>query len=105
MVDRLIKLPYKQPSKRSADSASEAKAVPNHNMTNTSPLRRLRLERGLSIQDVASAVGTHPGNLSKIERQARGASPALAERLAQYFGPELTELEILYPDRFSEAAA
>jgi transcriptional regulator with XRE-family HTH domain len=65
-----------------------------------SPLRRLRLERGLSIHDVASAVSTHPANLSKIERQIRGASPALAERLATFFQPDLTELEILYPDRF-----
>ena len=58
------------------------------------------MRRGLSIYVVADAVGTNPGNLSRVERAVQNASPALAERLATFFQPDLTELEILYPDRF-----
>lgn len=66
-------------------------------------LREIRMRRGLSIHAVAAAVGTNAGNLSRIERAVQSASPALAARLAHFFEPELSELEILYPDRFAEA--
>ena len=72
-------------------------------MKNT-PLRRARASKGLSIHQVAAAVGTNAGNLSRIERAVQAASPALAERLASYFEPDITELEVLYPERFLDQA-
>lgn len=69
------------------------------NVMKTTRLRDVRQARGLSIYTVAGAVRTDPGNLSRIERGTQNASPALAARLAAYFSPDLSELEILYPER------
>ena len=68
-------------------------------MTN-SPLRRVRKAHGKTLQDVADAVGSDSGNLSRIERGMGVPSRRLAERLVQYFGGAVTEIELLYPERF-----
>ena len=65
------------------------------------PLRKIRHAREESIHQVAEAVGTNAGNLSRIENAKQKASPELAERLAKYFGYAVTEIQILYPERFS----
>jgi DNA-binding XRE family transcriptional regulator len=64
------------------------------------PLKATRLERRQTLQKVASAVGTDAGNLSRIENGKQRASPELAERLASHFGYAISEIQILYPDRF-----
>lgn len=64
------------------------------------PLRNARIESSLTITQVASAVGCDPGNLSRMERGIQRPSPEVAEKLAAYFGPKLTEIQILYPERF-----
>lgn len=64
------------------------------------PLRRVRLSTGRSIHDVAGAVRTTAGNLSRIENGKQRPSAALAARLAQEFGSQITEMQILYPERF-----
>lgn len=75
--------------------------MPDHRKPRTcSPLKKLRTERGLSIHRVAEAVGTHGGNLSRIENRRQRCSPELAERLARFFGYAITEIQILYPERF-----
>jgi transcriptional regulator with XRE-family HTH domain len=67
------------------------------------PLKRLRLKRKLTLLDVASAVGTDTGNLSRIESGAQ-KSVALAEKLVEYFGRDsICESEILYPDRYPDS--
>lgn len=66
------------------------------------PLRKLRNSRNLSIHTVAEAVGTNPGNMSRIENGKQRASPGLAERIAKYFGYAITEIQILYPERFDQ---
>lgn len=72
-----------------------------------SPLRKLRKQRGWRLQHVIDRLremncSLDTGNLSRIERCKQSASPAMAEKLCLVFGGELTELQILYPERFME---
>ena len=67
----------------------------------TTPLRQARERRNLTIQQVAAAVGIDTGNLSRIERGLQVPSKELTEKLAKYFGGEITELQIIYPERFA----
>jgi transcriptional regulator with XRE-family HTH domain len=65
-----------------------------------SPLRQIRERKGQTIVEVSRAVSIDPGNLSRVENGKQKASTELAEKLAQHFGNEISEMEILYPDRF-----
>lgn len=67
-----------------------------------SPLKRTRLTTGRTLSEVAEAVGTNPGNMSRIENGKQKASPGLAEKIAKYFGYAITEIQILYPERFDQ---
>lgn len=67
-----------------------------------SPLKRTRLTTGRTLSEVAEAVGTNPGNMSRIENGKQRASPGLAEKIAKYFGYAITEIQILYPERFDQ---
>ncbi|WP_288082877.1 helix-turn-helix transcriptional regulator [Pseudomonas sp.] len=75
------------------------------------PLRRARKAKGWSLEEVVKRLGAigelaDTGNLSRIERGVQRASPDLAEKLCQVFGKRaLSELHILYPDRYAEKAA
>lgn len=64
------------------------------------PLKTIRMRRGSTLAEVAAAVGTDAGNLSRIENGKQRASAAIAEKLAKYFGYALTEIQIIYPGRF-----
>jgi transcriptional regulator with XRE-family HTH domain len=66
-----------------------------------SPLRRVREAKGQTIVEVCRAVGTDPGNLSRIENGKQRASTEVAEKLAKHFAGDITEMEILYPERFT----
>lgn len=68
-------------------------------------LRKVRLRRRASLNKVAREANVDPGNLSRIERGLANASREVAERLAKYYGDEITELQILYPERYVENAA
>nr|WP_225777062.1 helix-turn-helix transcriptional regulator [Pseudomonas sp. Marseille-Q3773] len=80
-----------------------------------SPLKRARLSRSWTLADVTARLAVmgdrvDSGNLSRIERGAQKTSTALAEKLVQVFEGDLTEMHILYPERFAgdgadEAAA
>ena len=70
-----------------------------------SPLRQVRERKGQTITEVGRAVTVDPGNLSRIENCKQKASTELAEKLAKHFGHEISEMEILYPDRFIVADA
>lgn len=67
-----------------------------------SPLKQARLKLKLTLQQVANAVGIDTGNLSRIERGLQVPSKELAERLVKFFDNEVTETQIIYPERFSE---
>ncbi len=49
-------------------------------------LRRLRQERGLTLEAAAAAVGLSPSFLSELERDQSGASMATLHRLLGYYG-------------------
>lgn len=66
------------------------------------PLRKARINANLTIVEVASAVKCDPGNLSRMERGIQRPTAEMAEKLAQLFKPELSELQVLYPERFIE---
>ncbi|HEF8786194.1 TPA: helix-turn-helix transcriptional regulator [Providencia alcalifaciens] len=72
------------------------------------PLRKIRLEKKLTISEVANAINCEVanaincdvGNLSRLERGTQAASLELAERLARFYGDKITEMQILYPKRY-----
>jgi DNA-binding XRE family transcriptional regulator len=64
------------------------------------PLRRLRKRRGLTVAEVSLAIGIDQGNLSRIERGEQFSRRAAALLVAYYGAESISELEILYPDRF-----
>lgn len=55
----------------------------------------------MTLHDVSAMTGIDTGNLSRIERGVQSASPAAAEKLAAVFSGSITELEVLYPERYS----
>jgi len=55
----------------------------------------------MTLQQVSVKVGIDAGNLSRIERCKQSASPLLAEKLSKLFCGEISEIEILYPERYS----
>ncbi len=64
------------------------------------PLRKARLASKMTIQEVAALVNCDPGNLSRMERNIQRPSAEVAEKLAALFGPKLSEIQIIYPERF-----
>jgi transcriptional regulator with XRE-family HTH domain len=70
------------------------------------PLKRIRLERGAKQTDLAEKIGIDQGYLSRIENGDVRPSPEVAARIADEIGREwITELHILYPERYGAAAA
>lgn len=72
-------------------------------LTMNTPLKEIRVRRGLTLDAVSRSVDTDTGNLSRIENGKQGASVQLAERLSKFYAGEISELAILYPDRFRTA--
>lgn len=69
-------------------------------------LRQIREEKGLSLEQVADSTGIKVPNLSMIERGLQGVSINNAAKLVEFYGREtITEMELLYPDRFPVAQA
>ncbi len=65
-----------------------------------SPLRRAREQRGLTLKEVADRVAVDPGNLSRVERGEQTPSKETIDALCKYFGNTITEIQIIYPERF-----
>lgn len=68
-----------------------------------SPLRNVRKAHGFTLQHVAAGVQVNPATLSRIERLEQIPSIELAERLANFFKGEVSEMQILYPARFQSS--
>lgn len=81
--------------------AEESTAEANAEASNQkdSPLKDARIKRELTLQQVSAAVGTDTGNLSRIERGLQIPSKELAEALVKYYDNEITETQIIYPER------
>jgi len=72
------------------------------------PLKRARIARKWTLADVSARLalrGDHidSGNLSRVERGVQRASASLAEGLSKVFDGEITEIHILYPERFHDS--
>lgn len=67
-----------------------------------SVLRERRKQRRLTLKAVADAVGTDPGNLSRIERGTQFPGRELARDLATFF--DLPVERVLYPDQAAQAS-
>lgn len=70
-----------------------------------SPLRLAREKREMTLSALAKIVGSDVGNLSRIERGVQTPSAHLAERICAEFGGEVSELQLIYPSRYCEAAS
>lgn len=68
------------------------------------PLRKMRVERKLTISEVAIATQLDVGNLSRIERGIQVPSLETAEKLSRFFKGKITEMQILYPQRYMKSA-
>ena len=55
-------------------------------------IRKLRLERGATQEDVALEAGTNAGNLSRIERCQQQPALELVEKIAAAFGMTVADL-------------
>jgi transcriptional regulator with XRE-family HTH domain len=64
------------------------------------PLRKIRMEKGLTISEVASALSLDVGTLSRIERGERLTSLEKAEKISNFFEKKISEMQILYPFKF-----
>lgn len=67
------------------------------------PLRKMRVERKLTIAEVALATQIDVGNLSRIERGKQITSIDKAAKIAEFFGGTISEMEILYPQQFMKS--
>lgn len=70
----------------------------------STPLRKMRVQKKLTIAEVAIATQLDVGNLSRIERGIQVPSLETAEKLSRYFKGKVTEMQILYPQRYMKAA-
>ena len=64
------------------------------------PLKEAREKRGLTQREVATAVHIDPTFYGRLENMKAGASTDVAAALARFFGHEITEMQILYPERY-----
>lgn len=64
------------------------------------PLQKIREAHHLSQSKVAAAVGLDQSSYHCIETGKNGTRPSTAERLVKFFGSGITEMHVLYPERF-----
>ena len=66
----------------------------------TTPLFRIRKEKGIGIKTLSKMVACDRGHLSRIERGLKKSSPELAVRISEYFKEQVTRDEILFPEKY-----
>ncbi|MEE1920853.1 helix-turn-helix transcriptional regulator [Pseudomonas sp. 148P] len=64
----------------------------NRAMNIGAAIRKVRLEKGLTLEAVALDAGTYAGNLSKIERSQQLPSLELLHKLSQALGAKMSDL-------------
>ena len=66
-------------------------------------MKKARIAKGLTLQEVAKRVDSDTGNISRIERGKQTPSKELVTKLVGLFSDYgITEVHIIYPERFSD---
>ncbi|MCB5187393.1 helix-turn-helix transcriptional regulator [Methylobacillus caricis] len=65
------------------------------------PLKKIRTKTNVTIYGLASGVECSASTISRIERMKEKPSPDLAEKISKFFNGKISEIEILYPERFT----
>ncbi len=65
------------------------------------PLKAARERAKVTTYEVSRGVGMAQSHYSRVENGEAGASPEVAARLASFFGHAVTEMQILYPERYA----
>ncbi|HAV3453225.1 helix-turn-helix transcriptional regulator [Acinetobacter baumannii] len=65
-----------------------------------SPLARKRKELKLTVEQVASGVGCSAPNYWRIESGEQQPRKNLLQAIIRYFDNQVTEMEILFPERY-----
>lgn len=69
------------------------------------PLRKLREARGIKQSDVAAYAGIDQPTYSKIEnKDTQYVSKKDIQAICRFFGSAITELHIMFPDRYPDYA-
>ena len=71
--------------------------------TQQTPLRAIREKKRLTLQELAVAVESDVGNLSRIERGTQTPSKDLAAKICAFFKGKINEIQLFYPERFVAA--
>lgn len=71
---------------------TQEKAQQNRAMKIGAAIRKIRLERGLTLEQVAFDADTYAGNLSKVERDQHPPSLELLHKIAQVLSIRMSEL-------------
>ena len=70
------------------------------------PVRTLRRERNLTLEQASLQLGTSKGNLSRIETGAHGASDPLKRRIVEWSGGSITAADLIeFSSKTTGAAA
>ncbi len=65
------------------------------------PLRAARERIGKQQKDVCAELKIDPGHYCRMELGTGRPSPEVAAILAKYFGHAVTEMQLLYPERYT----
>ncbi len=58
-------------------------------------IRKIRKEKGATLEEIALTAGTDPGNLSKVERNLQQATPDMLENVAGALGLPVSSLYLI----------
>jgi transcriptional regulator with XRE-family HTH domain len=58
-------------------------------------IRKIRKEKGATLEEVALTAGTDPGNLSKVERNLQQPTPDMLENVARVLGLPVSSLYLI----------
>ena len=75
----------------------------NNYAMSTTPLRQARKDRGLTLKEAADLIGIEITKLSRMERGHSITKETVKDevpKLVQFYGNGLTEMHILYPERY-----
>ncbi len=58
-------------------------------------IRKIRKEKGATLEEIALNAGTDPGNLSKVERNLQQATPDMLKNVAEALGLPVSSLYLI----------